>query len=382
MVSAGSPVADGANRPRARPSGALHRASDAAWRIIVLGILVLAVITLLWRLRIVVLPVFVALLLCSALAPLVVRLERRGWRSAVATAVVFVGFVAVVGGTVAAIVPPTVAEFDGLGETVDAGLDDVETWLVDGPLNLRRSDVSEFTDDPGGRLAELARSSSTSVVSGLRLVGETVAGALLALVLTFMFLKDGRRFQTWTLAHVPRRHRDLVSAASARAWDALSGFLRGAALLGLAEGVVIGGTLLLVGAPLVAPVAILTFVGAFFPIVGAVLAGALATLVALAGGGFSDALIVLAVCIVVQQLDNDLLAPFIYGHALQLHPAMVLIALTAGGALGGIVGAFLAVPVTGAVAGVLAELWERYGQSLVEEPADEPSEEGAPARAT
>lgn len=382
MVSAGSPVADGADRPRARPSGALRRASDAAWRIIVLGILVLAVITLLWRLRVVVLPVFVALLLCSALAPLVVRLERRGWGSAAATAVVFVGFVAVVGGMVAAIVPPTVAEFDGLGETVEEGLADVETWLVDGPLNLRRSDVNAFTDDPGGRLAELVRSSSASVVSGLRIVGETLAGALLSLVLTFMFLKDGRRFQAWTLAHIPRPHRDVVRAASARAWEALAGFLRGAAMLGLAEGAVIGLTLFLVGAPLVAPVAILTFVAAFFPIVGAVVAGALATLVALAGSGLSAALIVLAVCIVVQQLDNDLLAPFIYGHALQLHPAMVLITLTAGGALGGIVGAFLAVPVSGAVAGLLGELWDRYGQRWVEESTDDRDDEGASARVT
>jgi predicted PurR-regulated permease PerM len=372
MYPSGPPIARGAApvtpRPSApRPRSAFQRITDGAWRALVLGLLVLAVVALLWKLQIVVLPVFIAMLLCSVLAPLVVRLEQRGWKTLAATWVVFLGFVAVVGGIVAAIVPATVGEFDGLGETVESGLDDVEDWLIDGPLNLRRSDVTAYTDDPGGRLAELARDSSEQVVSGVQMVGTTLAGLLLTLVLTFMFLKDGRRFQAWVLAHTPNRHRDVARAAGGRAWDALSGFLQGAATLGAIEATIIGLTLWLVGAPLVIPVALLTFLGAFFPIVGAVVAGALAVLVALAGGGFGEALIVLAVAVVVQQFDNDLLAPFIYGRTLQLHPAVILVVLSAGGVLGGIAGAFLAVPVSGAVAGALGEVWDRYGRRWVED---------------
>lgn len=346
---------------------AFKRITDGSWRLLGFGAVLFLATVLLWKLRLVVLPVFVAMLLTSVLAPLVVRLERRGWRTLAATWLVFLGFIAVLVGAGLAILPPTVAEFDGLSESVETGIQDVEDWLVDGPLNLDRRDVGEFTDDPAGRIAEVVRSSSGSFVTGAVLVGEAIAGALLALVLTFLFLKDGRRFQAWALAHTPVDRRDLVRDASARAWDALAGYLRGAALLGLIEATIIGLTLWIVGGSLVGPVAILTFFAAFFPIVGAVLAGVLATLVALTSGGFSAAVIVAVVAVAVQQLDNDLLVPFIYGQTLKLNPAVILIVLTAGGALGGIVGAFLAVPVTGAISGALSEVWDRNGARWVGE---------------
>jgi putative heme transporter len=336
--------------------------TEGAWRLVGLAVLVLIVTILLWKLRLIVLPVFVAMLLCSVLSPLVVRLERRGWRTLAATWTVFLGFLLMLVAAGFAILPPTIEELDGLSDTVEEGLQDVENWLVTGPLGLDRSDVDDYTDDPIGQLTELAESSSDRIVSGALLVGEVLAGGLLALVLTFLFLKDGRRFQRWVIEHLPGRRRDIVVDASGRAWKALSGYLRGAAILGVVEGTIIGITLWIVGAALAGPVAIFTFFAAFFPIVGAVVAGALATIVALGSAGFSAALIVLAVVIAVQQLDNDLLVPFIYGQTLQLNPAVILIVLTAGGALGGIVGAFLAVPVTGAASGALSVVWERYGE--------------------
>jgi predicted PurR-regulated permease PerM len=196
-----------------------------------------------------------------------------------------------------------------------------------------------------------------------------LVGIVLAIVLSVLFLKDGRRFQRWALAHLPPQHHDLTRALAGRAWDALSGYLRGAALLGAVEGVVVGLTLWLLGSPLYGPMAVLTFIAAFFPVVGAILAGIVATLVALASGP-ADALIMAAVAIVVQQLDGDILAPVIYGRSLRLHPALVVVALSAGGVLGGIAGAFLAVPVTGALSAVAAELWDRYGRDWA---GDEPA---------
>ncbi len=344
---------------------AFRRATDDVWRLIGVGVVVFFVTAMLWKMRLVVLPVFVALLLCSILAPLVTRLERRGWPTLGASWLVFIGFLLVIVGAGAAILPPTINQFDGLSASVDTGLADVQDWLVTGPLDLKRSDVEHYTNDPVGRLTDFLQSSSGGLVSGARLVGEALAGALLALVLTFLFLKDGRRFQSWTIAHVPERRRDLVVDASGRAWGALSGYMRGAALLGLVEAIIIGSTVWIVGGTLVGPVAILTFFAAFFPVVGAVVAGALAVLVTLATGGLTAALIVLGVAVAVQQLDNDLLAPFIYGQTLQLHPAAILIAITAGGALGGIVGAFLSVPLAGAASGVFAAVWDRYGADWV-----------------
>lgn len=371
----GPAVPDPDPDPTAARGPSFRQVTDVAWRVLVLGVLALAVAALLWKLRIVVLPVLIALLLSSVLAPIVVRLEERGWKSRWATLAVFLGFLLTIAAALASIVPATVNELEGLGDTLESALDDIEDWLVDGPLQLERRDVEEVTDDPGGRLSEIVQQSSDRLAQGARTVGETLAGALLALVLTFLFLKDGRRFQDWSLDHLPARHRDVARAAGRRALDALAGFLRGAAILGLVEGIIIGVTLWIVGAPLAAPVGLLTFLAAFFPIVGAVTAGAIAVLVTLASQGLGTALIVLAVAVVVQQLDGDLLAPWIYGRSLSLHPAVILIVLAAGGFLGGIVGAFVAVPITGAIGAISAELWDRYGAAWAgvepEAPADE-----------
>lgn len=235
----GAAVAAPSPAPATAAGATFRRVTEGSWRLLGLGLVVLVVGALLWTLRIVVLPVFIATLLCSVLAPLVVRLEGRGWRPLPATVAVFFGFLGVLGLALTAIIPPTVDELGGLGDTVEIALDDIEDWLVDGPLSLDRSDVEEITDDPGGRLSELARSSGSQLADGARLVGETLAGALLALVLTFLFLKDGRRIQRWWLSHLPDRHRELARDAAARALGALAGFLRGAALLGLVEGVTI-----------------------------------------------------------------------------------------------------------------------------------------------
>lgn len=334
-----------------------------AWRALVVGLLVVVFVSVLWRLRLVVLPVFVALLLCAALVPVVTRMERSGVPTLAAAWLTYLGFLAVVVGTFSLIIPTMSAQLTGLGETVSEGLDDVEDWLVRGPLDLDRSDVREVRPDGPGRFSDAVSSSWSTIVSGALVVGEVLAGLLLSLVLGFLFLKDGRRFQRWALEHLPARQHDLASALGQRAWEGLAGYLRGAAILGVVEGAIIGGTLWVLGVPLAAPVGILTFMAAFFPIVGAIAAGAAAVLVTLVAGGTSDALIVLVVAVLVQQLDNDLLAPFIYGRSVQLHPALILIALTAGGVLGGIIGAFLAVPLAAAVSGVTGELWARYGEA-------------------
>lgn len=135
-----------------------------------------------------------------------------------------------------------------------------------------------------------------------------------------------------------------MRAAAERVWEAAGGYLKGAALLGQVEGIAIGVTLWAVGGSLAIPVAVITFIAAFIPIVGAIVAGVVATLVALATAGLTPAIIVAVVAFVVQQFDNDLLAPVIYGKSLQLHPLVILLGIAAGGALFGLVGTFLAVP--------------------------------------
>lgn len=332
----------GRDRP-ARVPRALDVATAWSWRLLVVGIAVYAVALVVARLRLVLLPVGIALLLATALVPVKRAMTNRN----VPTPLAMLGTVAVFFGGIALVaflvVPPLVDEFSDLNTTLDEAVDDVEDWLVDGPLGLDREWVQD-TREEIEQSAEDARVSDGAVLSGATLVGEVFAGLLLALVVTFFVVKDGPRLQRAFLSVVPEHRHDHVRAAGNAAWRALGGYLRGAAILGVVEGIAIGVTLLLVGGSLVLPVAVLTFISAFFPFVGAIVAGLIAVAVAFVTGGTTAAGIVAIVAVVVQQLDNDLLAPVIYGKALELHPLVVILALTSGAALAGIAGAFIAVP--------------------------------------
>ena len=169
-------------------------------------------------------------------------------------------------------------------------------------------------------------------------------------------VKDGRGLVAKVVGSVPAERRDVAGRAIRRGWDAAGGYLRGAALLGIVEAIAIGGALFAVGADLVAPVMVVTFLAAFVPLVGAVLAGLMAVLVALVTAGSVQALIVAAVALLVQQLDNDLLAPVIYGRALRLHPLVILLGIASGGTLFGLVGTVFAVPVLAVALNALDEV--------------------------
>jgi predicted PurR-regulated permease PerM len=337
----------------------LRTSSDVAWRLLVVLAALLAVGLVLGRLQLVVVPIFIALLLSTVLAPPVRWLERRRVPTALATAMVFLGAFLTVGLVVAAIVPPVIDEFTNLGPTLREGADDIEDWLVDGPLGLERRDVTEYRDNLGDRAGDLVGESSGGVVAGARTALEILAGFVLSIVLAFFFVKDARTFQRWGLSHVPIDRRDLVRTTAAKAWRTLGNYLVGAAAIGLVEAVVIGLAVGIAGGSLVVPVMVLTFAAAFFPIVGAIVAGAVAVLVTFVSGGFAPAVAVLVVVVLVQQFDTDLLAPLIYGRAVRLHPVVVLVVLTAGGVIAGIVGAFVAVPVAAVVSAIGGDAWRR-----------------------
>ena len=214
------------------------------------------------------------------------------------------------------------------------------------------------------KVGETARGSSGVILDTAVLIAELFAGILLSLVMTFFFLKDGERFQQWALRRIPSQHHDATRRGADRGWRTIAAYLRGSAILGILEGAIIGIALLLTGASLIVPVMVLTFLAAFVPFVGAFVAGAIAIAVALATGGFTSALIVAGVALAVQQLDNDLLAPFIFGKSLDLHPLIILVSVAAGGTLAGLAGAFLAVPLTACIINVTAAV--RGG-----DPADE-----------
>ena len=385
-VSAERGVAE-VRRPRIHP--AIDRAGVTSWRLIGVGILFLAGVWVLSRLWVIVLAVAIAVLFSRALAPVADRLRAAGLKPALVAAVVMLGFGLIMAGIIAALVPAVSAEFDELGPTIEASIDDVEDWLVeDSPFDVSRNDVQEFRDQADERVRDAFSSSQTSVVSTTMVAFEVVTALILSLITSFFILKDGDRFSRWLLTFVPDRHRSLSVRLAAKAWWTLGGYLRGAAILGIIEGIIIGVTVWLAGGTLAVPVAVITFFAAFIPFAGAVFAGTVAVLVTLVTGGIGGALIVLVVAIVVQQLDNDFLAPFVYGRGLELHPLVVLFALAGGSALMGPVGALFAVPLSAVVINVIADARaaDREGragevapsEASIDAPPGEPQPAGEP----
>ena len=364
-----------APRPRVHPWVAT--AGSYAWKLIGIGIVGWALLELLTALWVLVLAASVAVLLGRALDPVANVLRRAGLRPALVAAVTLLGFLAVLAGVVWLLVPAIVDEFSDLGPTLENAIDDVEDWLVeDSPFDVSRQDIEDFRDEFSDRVSESLESQGGRVVSGTVVAFEVVSGLVLALITTFFVLKDGDRFGRWVLSFARDDHQPLVRRLAARSWRTLGGYLKGSATLGVIEGTIIGVTVWLVGGALAVPVAVITFFAAFIPFAGAVLAGAVAVLVTLVTAGFGNAVIVLIVAVAVQQFDNDLLAPIVFGRNLALHPLIVLGAIVAGSTLFGPFGAVLAVPVTAVVINLVAE-WRLHGREQAEEDAPAVADQGA-----
>jgi predicted PurR-regulated permease PerM len=349
------PVPGGDARAPERRSTSVHPAiaitAAYAWRLLVIGLLVFAALWVAAKLLLVLVPLGVAGLLTRALWPVSQRLRDRGLRPGLAAAAAVLGFVIVISGALGLVGWAVAGEFDEVQPTLSQGLDDISDWLVeDSPFDVSRAEVDRWRAEAGDAVGAYLRSGGGgSAEERAVLAGEVILGVLLSIVVTFFFLKDGSRMVDRFVRWMPMPRRALARRALGRAWGAAGGYLRAAALLGLVEAIVIGAALLIVGADLVAPTMLLTFLAAFVPIVGAIAAGLVAVLVALVTAGTGAALIVALVALVVQQLDNDVLAPVIYGRAVRMHPLVVLLGITAGGALFGLVGTVFAVPVLAVV---------------------------------
>ncbi|MGI8759130.1 MAG: AI-2E family transporter [Acidimicrobiales bacterium] len=368
----------------------LDRAAAFTWRSLVVALGVAVAVVALARLRILVLPMIVALLLSTVLVPPVTRVQRFGLPRLAATWLVLLGSLGAFVGVLVLAAPSVAEEFQDLGPTVAAGIDEVEMWLVEGPLELSRSQIDRYSNQALEQLQSSGGSIASGVLAGAILAGEVLAGLVLVLVLVFFFVKDGKKMCAFGLSQVREEHQDLARALGQRVWRTVGGYVRGTALIAAVDALIIGVGLLVIGVPLVLPLVLLTFFGAFFPLVGAVLAGAVAALVALVSGGPGDALLVLGVVVVVQQVEGDVLAPLVLGRAVRLHPVVIIAALTGGAVIGGLIGAFLAVPTAAVAVAVGSELkaqgligpgspTERSPAALAAEPAPEPESAAEPA---
>ena len=323
------------------------------------------------------LPIVLGLLIATVLWPLTRFLRKHGWPPALAAAAVLLAFLAALGGIIAAIAPQVADQVTELADAATAALEDVQEWLQGPPLNLGEDQIGDAVDSVIDSIQGNAQNIAGYALTGASAVGNSLINLVLALVLVFFFLKDGPRWVPWLSAQTGPRAARHVAALSYKTWATLSEFIRQQAIVGFADAFFIGLGLWILDVPLVLPLAILTFFGAFIPIIGAFVAGAFAVLIALVSNGFTTALIVLGIVVVVQQIEGNVLQPIIQGRGFNLHAAVVILAVTAGGSLAGIIGAFLGVPIAALIA-----VFYRYIRDELDGYSPEIAHDGTEARIT
>lgn len=315
-----------------------------AWRLLVIFGAVFAVLWLILKLEVIVVPVALATLLAALLMPAVDFLDRRGAPRGGAVALILLSGLAIVGGLLTFVVSQFIEGTPALVEQVTRSIDGVRRWLIDGPLGLSREQI----DNAGNSAIEALRDNQERVTSGaLSTAGtitEIVTGALLVLFTLIFLLHGGRNIFSFVTQIFPTGARQRVRDAGRAGFHSLIGYVRATFLVALVDAIGIGTGLAIMGVPLALPLASLVFLGAFVPLVGAVITGFLAVIVALLTKGLVYALITLGLILAVQQLEGHVLQPLVMGRAVSIHPLAVVLAIAGGGVTAGIVGALLAVP--------------------------------------
>jgi putative heme transporter len=349
-----------------------------AWRLLVILAAVVALLWLIKRLEVIVVPVALATILTALLLPAVDFLDRRGAPRGGAVALVLLSGIAVVGGILAFVISQFIEGLPGLVEQVTRSVDGVRNWLISGPLRLSREQI----DQAGNATIEALRNNQERLTSGaLSTAGtitEIVTGALLVLFTLIFLLLGGRNIFAFATLVFPDNVRDRVRDAGRAGFRSLIGYVRATFLVALVDAVGIGTGLAIMGVPLALPLASLVFLGAFVPLVGAVVTGFLAVIVALIAKGIVYALITLGLIIAVQQLEGHVLQPLVMGRAVSIHPLAIVLAIAGGAVLAGIVGALLAVPTVAILNSAVRVLLAR--EPAVEE-AEQEAEEGPMVKA-
>ncbi|MEU7874838.1 AI-2E family transporter [Dactylosporangium sp. NPDC049140] len=341
-----------------------------AWRIVLFILAAYLLLRLVAALRLMVIPVVVAILLAALLEPVAGGLRRRGVHRSLAAAIVLVGGLIVVFGGLGGIVYTFIAQFDNLSGRVGEGLGEIQRWLANGPLHISEKQLSDMMSSLQKQFTSNRGTLTSGALSTATTLGEVLTGFFLVLFTLFFFLRDGGQIWSFLCRLLPRQAQLPLARAGHYSWYTLVSYVRATVLVAFVDALGIGIGLTVLRVPLALPLAALVFLGAFIPVVGATLSGAVAILVALVTNGPVSALLVLAVVIAVQQLEGHVLQPLIMGRAVALHPLAVILAITTGVVAAGIVGGLVAVPLL-----AVGNTAVRY---LAEHPRGEPADEDGP----
>jgi predicted PurR-regulated permease PerM len=348
-------------------------ASEWAWRLGVIALTVYALGLLIREFSAIFVPLVIALLLAALLHPLVERLASVVPRG-VAALFALLSMLLLVIGLISLVTQQATTGFPQLQAQGLSGLQDIRNWLRTGPLNINVDPISSYVT----KAENAASAHQSQVVSGAFGVASRAThigeGFFVVMFATFFFLASGHRIWAWVLRMFPSRAQHPLDDAARSGWVTLTHYVRATLIVALVDGIGIGTGAALLGVPLAFPLGVLVFLGAFIPILGALITGALAVLVALVANGAVTALAVLGVVILVNQIEAHVLQPFLLGRAVDVHPLAVILAIVAGSTIAGIVGALFAVPLA-AVSNTMISSLAGRGR---EDPGEQIAAEDAP----
>lgn len=319
-------------------------AASYAWRMLIIAAAVYVVARAIGYFSEIAIPFFVAVLLSALLQPARRLMISARFPGGLATAITMIGTLTVIIGLLALTGTQLVNGLGDLGTEVGKGLERVQVWLRDGPLHLSSGQVQDYLDQLQNQLVANREKLVSYGLSGFTTAGAALTGFVLAMFCLIFLLHDGRGVWNWVIGLMPAEGRQRLDLAGRRGWVTLTSYVRATLVVAAVDGLGIGVGAALLGVPLAIPIGVLTFLAAFIPMIGAILSGAVAVLVALVALGLFKALLMLAVVLAVQQLESHVLQPLLLGRAVHLHPLGVVISLGAGFVVAGIVGGVFAVP--------------------------------------
>lgn len=346
---------------------AMQVATAWAWRLLVLGAAVYFLLKLLALFIVLVAPVLIAVLLVALVKPLTDTLAAARVPRGVAALLTVLLVIAVVAGLVTVVGTQVVSGFPELQRQAQAGVDEVRRWLAGPPLHVTTDQIAGYIDQIRTSLGGGRGQVVSGALAATATAGHVLAGVFIALFSTYFFLAQGRAIWLWLLRLLPRAAHQPLDVAAQRGWVTLTSFVRATIVVALTDAVGIALGAAILGVPLVVPLGVLVFLGAFVPVVGALISGSVAVLIALVAVGPVKALIMLAVVIGVQQLESHVLQPFLLGRAVSVHPLAVILGIASGALVAGIIGALFAVPLIAAGNTMVLSLAGRGDPTLEED---------------
>ena len=344
---------------RYRVPFALEVAGSWAWRIIT----IVGVAWLIWKglghVSLLVISLMVATLLAALLSPTVMLLRKKGVRAGGAAAIAEVGLLLVLATIISLTGQQLVRGFAAMADKALEGYQKLVDLLKSLGYDLGAEQLNQILD----QVEKAVTDNPASVLNGVSRVGSTAAevatGTLLTLFTLLFFLMEGERIWLFLTRLFPKDARAAVNGAGRAGWKSLGAYVRVQILVAAIDAVGIGVGAAILGVPLAVPLGVLVFLGSFIPVIGALISGAVAVLLAMVALGPVQALIMLGIVLLVQQLESHILQPLIMGKAVSLHPLAVIFSVAGGSMIFGAVGALFAVPLLAMVNSVVRYLAQR-----------------------